>query len=85
MAWSRGSTSQPPQPPHLTPLNFLLWGFVKDRVYILPMPINLNHLKIKYEQQLQKLISLPCKMFGMKLSYHLDVCRATNAGHIELA
>jgi hypothetical protein len=29
----------------LIPLNFFLWCFVKDEVYILPMPITLNNLK----------------------------------------
>jgi len=40
-----GSTSWPPRSPDLTPLDFFLWGFVKDEVYVLPMPINLKNLK----------------------------------------
>jgi hypothetical protein len=28
-----------------TPLDFFLWGFMKDEVYVPPMPINLNNLK----------------------------------------
>jgi hypothetical protein len=27
------------------PLNFFLWGFVKDEVYVPPMPMTLNNLK----------------------------------------
>jgi hypothetical protein len=40
-----GSTSWPLQSPDLTPLNFLLWGFVKEEVYVPPMPITLNNFK----------------------------------------
>jgi hypothetical protein len=40
-----GSTSWPLQSPDLTLLNFFLWGFMKDEVYIPPMPITMNNLK----------------------------------------
>jgi hypothetical protein len=31
----------PPQSPELTPCDFFLWGYVKDRVYVPPMPRDL--------------------------------------------
>jgi hypothetical protein len=40
-----GSTYWPLQSPDLTPFDFFLWGFVKDEVHVLPMPITLNNLK----------------------------------------
>jgi hypothetical protein len=40
------------------PLDFFLAGFVKDSVYVPPLPITLNNLKAEYKQRLQKPISL---------------------------
>jgi hypothetical protein len=34
-----------PWSPDLTPCDFFLWGYVKDRVYLPPLPINLPKLK----------------------------------------
>jgi hypothetical protein len=31
----------PPRSPDLTPCDFFLWGYVKDRVYIPPLPTTL--------------------------------------------
>jgi len=41
----RGSTFWPPVSPDLNPLDFFLWDFVKDEVYVPPMPVTLNNLK----------------------------------------
>ncbi|PNF15394.1 hypothetical protein B7P43_G01012 [Cryptotermes secundus] len=35
----------PPRSPDLTPCDFFLWGFVKDAVYVPPLPTNLNDLR----------------------------------------
>ena len=35
----------PPRSPDLTPCDFFLWGFVKDRVFVPPLPLNLDDLK----------------------------------------
>jgi hypothetical protein len=34
----------PPKSPNLTPMDFSFWGFVKDNVYIPPMPVDLQEL-----------------------------------------
>jgi hypothetical protein len=36
--------SMPPKSPNLTPMDFSFWGFVKDNVYIPPMPVDLRDL-----------------------------------------
>ncbi|KAJ4439237.1 hypothetical protein ANN_07357 [Periplaneta americana] len=38
-------TSWPPRSPDLTPLDFFLWGFLKDQVYLPPLPANLSELR----------------------------------------
>ena len=35
----------PPRSPDLTPCDIFLWGFVKDAVYVPPLPTNLNDLR----------------------------------------
>jgi hypothetical protein len=40
IAWS-------PCSPDLTPLNLLLWGFVKDRVLVPPLPANVAGLRTR--------------------------------------
>jgi hypothetical protein len=37
----------PPRSPDLTLLNFLLWGFVKDRVFAPPLPANVVELLVR--------------------------------------
>ena len=31
--------------PDLTPCDFFLWGYIKDRVFVPPLPVSLNELK----------------------------------------
>ena len=35
----------PPRSPDLTPCDFFLWGYVKDKVYVPPLPESLDELK----------------------------------------
>jgi hypothetical protein len=35
----------PPRSPDLTPCAFLLWGYVKDKVFVPPVPVTLADLK----------------------------------------
>ena len=34
----------PPQSPDLTPCDFFLWGYIKDHVFVPPMPCDLPQL-----------------------------------------
>jgi hypothetical protein len=40
----------PPRSPDLTPMYFFLWGFVKDNVYVPPLPTTLHELKTRIRQ-----------------------------------
>ena len=35
----------PPRSPDLTPCDYFLWGYVKDQVFIPPMPLDLAELR----------------------------------------
>jgi len=43
----------PPCSPDLTPCDFFLWGFVKDSVYVPPLPMSLNELRDRITHALQ--------------------------------
>jgi len=41
-----GPTTWPPRSPDITPLDFLLWGYVKDKVFLTPVP-DITNLKAR--------------------------------------
>ena len=43
----------PPRSPDLTPLDFLLWGYVRDRVYATPVR-DINHLREKISKNMAR-------------------------------
>ena len=43
----------PPRSPDLTPCDFFLWGFVKDSVYVPPLPTSLKELRDRITHTLQ--------------------------------
>jgi len=79
-----GSTSWPPRSPDLTPSTFSLWGFVKDEIYVPPTPIILSNLKDRIRTATAKTDQPLLQNVWHEVEYRFDVCRATNAGHIEL-
>jgi hypothetical protein len=43
----------PPRSPDLPPCDFFLWGFVKDSVYVPPLPMSLRELRDRITHALQ--------------------------------
>ena len=41
-----GPTPWPPRSPYITPLDFFLWGYVKDKVFSTPVP-DITNLKAR--------------------------------------
>ncbi|GBM66040.1 hypothetical protein AVEN_39592-1 [Araneus ventricosus] len=76
MAW-------PPRSSDITPLDFYLWGYVKQHVY--SERINdINHLKQRITDVIHSVTPDVLTRVWEELDYRLDVCRATNGAHIEL-
>jgi hypothetical protein len=69
----------------LTPLDFFLWGFVKDEVCVPPVPITLNNLKDRIRTAIAEIDQPLLQNVWHEVEYRLDVCRATNGAQIELA
>jgi len=43
----RGFNNFPPRSPDATPCDFFLWGYVKDQVYVPPLPASIPELKVR--------------------------------------
>jgi hypothetical protein len=43
----------PPRSPDLTPCDFFLWGFVKDSIYVPPLPTSIHEIRDRITHALQ--------------------------------
>lgn len=78
-----GPIAWPPRSPDLTPLDFFLWGFIKDKVYVQPLPANLNDLRNRINAAVAQVTTDMLKRVWQEIDYRWDVCRITNGSHIE--
>ena len=54
----------PPPSPDATPCDFFQWGYVKDQVYVPPLPASIPELKVRIRTAIET-ITLTCyKQFG---------------------
>jgi hypothetical protein len=73
----------PPRFPDLTPLVFFLWGFVKDRVFVPPLPTNVAELRTRITVAVAEVTPEMLRSVWQDIDYRWDVCRITNRSHIE--
>ena len=73
----------PPRSPDLIPCDFFLWGFVKDKVYVPPLPANLPELRDWIRETVAAVTPDMLINVWEELAYRLDVCRLTNGAHNE--
>ena len=73
----------PPRSPNLTPCDLFLWGFVKDSVYVPPLPMSLNELRDRITRVLQTITADTLHRVWDEFDYRVDVCHVTQCAHIE--
>jgi hypothetical protein len=73
----------PPRSPDLTPLDFFLWGFVKDRVFVPPLPANVVELRTRITAAVADVTPEMLRSVRQETDYGWDVCRITSGSHIE--
>ncbi|PNF20161.1 hypothetical protein B7P43_G00613 [Cryptotermes secundus] len=73
----------PPRSPDLTPCDFFLWGYIKDRVYVPPLPRTLVELRERIDAAVMTIDRMMLQNVWNELDYRLDVCRVTQGAHIE--
>ena len=67
----------------ITPLNFFLWGYVKDIVYRTKVR-DMTDLKQKISNSIATIDEAMLQRTWQEIKYRLDVIRATNGDHIEV-
>jgi hypothetical protein len=73
----------PPRSPDLTPCDFVLWGYIKDLVYVPPLPRTLVKLRERIDAAVMTIDRMMLQNVWNELDYRLDVCRMTQGAHIE--
>ena len=83
--WIRrnGPTPWPPRSPDITPLDFFLWGYVKDRVYRTPVR-DVETLQSRIIEVLATVNEEMLENTWREIEYRLDILRATNGAHVEV-
>jgi len=76
-----GPTLWPPQSPDITPLDFFLWGYVKDKVFSTPVP-DITNLKARITDA--TITEEMLENTWREIDYRLDVLRATKGAHVEV-
>ena len=73
----------PPRFPDATPCDFFLWGYVKDQVYVPPLPASIQELKVRVRTAVETITADMLPTVWNELDYRVDVCRITKGAHIE--
>ena len=67
----------------MTPCGFFLWGYVKERVYVPPLPADLDELTNRITVAVNSVTEDTFTRFRDELSYRVNVVRAAGGGHTE--
>jgi hypothetical protein len=67
----------------LSPLDFFLWGYIKNIVYAEKIR-NIQHLQERITSAIETLKQNMIQKTWQEIEFRLDVSRATNGVHIEL-
>jgi len=78
-----GPTPWPPRSPDITPLNFFLWGYVKDKVLSTPVP-DITNLKARLTDAFATITEDMLENTWREIDYRLDVLRATKRTHVDV-
>jgi hypothetical protein len=72
----------PPRSPDLTPCVFL-WGYVKDKVFVPPVPVTSDDLKQRITTAAAGVDEDKLTRVWQEFDYRIDICRMTKGAHIE--
>ena len=78
-----GPTPWPPRSPDITPLDFFLWGYVKDKAFSTPVP-DITNLKARITDVFATITEDMLGNTRREIDYRLDVLRATKGAHVEV-
>ena len=67
----------------MTQCDFFLWGYVKERVCLPPLPADLDDLTNRITAAVNSVTEGVLRRVWDELSYRVDVVRAAGGGHRE--
>jgi len=73
----------PPHSQDATPCDFFLWDYVKDQVYVPPLPASIPELKVRIRTAIKTTTADRLQTVWNGLDYCVDFCRITKGAHIE--
>jgi len=79
----RGFNNLPPRSPDATPCDFFLWAYVKDQVYVPPLPTIILEMKVRIRTAIETITADILQTVWNELDYRVGVCRITKGAHIE--
>jgi len=65
------------------PCDIFLRGYVKDQVYVPPLPASIPELKIRIRTATETITADTLRTVWNELGYCVDVCRITKGAQIE--
>jgi hypothetical protein len=63
--------------------DFFLWGFVKDSVYVPPLPTSIHEIRDRITHALQAITADMLHRVWDEFDYRVNVCRVTQGAYIE--
>jgi hypothetical protein len=73
----------PPRSPDLTPSDLFLWGYIKDSLYLPPLPCDVQELKQSIQEAATMVTEDMLGRVWKEFDYRADICRVTCGPHIE--
>jgi len=79
-----GLTPWPPRSPDITPpLDFFLWGYVKDNVFLTPVP-DIRNLKARITDAFATVTEDMLENTCREIDYRLDILSATKGSQVKV-
>jgi len=75
--------SWPPRSPDMISCDFFLWGYVKERVYVPPLPADLDEPTNRITAAVKSVIEDTLRLVWDEFSFRVDVVRTAGGGHME--
>jgi hypothetical protein len=76
-------TCWPPRSLDLTPCDFLLWEYIKDRFFVPPLPVSVSDLKQYITTAVASVDEDMLRCVWNGFDFGIDICHMTKGSHME--
>jgi len=63
----------PPRSPDAIPYDFFLWGYVKEQVYVPPLPASIPELNVRIRTSIETITAAMLQTVWNELDYRVDI------------